>query len=62
MQMQIQKKQGASIMIFAKEKLKLEALKEAKRALKGTVFRYVTIKHICPKYGNYLIICTLPIS
>ena len=49
-------------MIFAKEKLKLEALKEAKRALKGTVFRYVTIKHICPKYGNYLIICTLPIS
>lgn len=38
MQMKIQEKQGASIMIFGKEKFKLEALKEAKRALKGTVF------------------------
>lgn len=53
MQMQIQEKQGASIMIFGKEKFKLEALKEAKGALKGTVFQYITIKYIHPKY------CTL---
>lgn len=48
MQMQIQKKQGASVMIFGKEKLKLEALNEAKRAPKGTVFRYVTINTYAP--------------
>lgn len=53
MQMQIQEKHGASVMIFGKEKFKLEALKEAKGALKGTVFQYITIKYIHPKY------CTL---
>lgn len=50
MQMQIQEKQGASIMIFGKAKFKLEELKEAKGALKGTDFQYITIKYIHPKY------------
>jgi hypothetical protein len=36
--MQIQEKQEASIIIFEKEKFKLDALKEAKRVVKGTVF------------------------
>lgn len=40
-------------MIFGKEKFKLEALKEAKKALKGTDFQYITIKYIHPKYGTY---------
>lgn len=44
-------------MVSGKEKSKLGALKETKRALKGTVFQYITIKYICSKYpGTYLVI------
>lgn len=44
-------------MVSGKEKCKLEAFKEAKRAEKGTIFQYSTIKYICSKYpGTYLVI------
>lgn len=50
--------------VFRYDIWKREALEETKRALKGTVFQYITIKYICPKYdGTYLlVICILCIS
>lgn len=44
MQIKKKKKQGVSIIMFGKEKLKLEALKEAKRACKGTGSQFISVK------------------
>lgn len=48
MQMQIQEKQGLRLYFF-KEKFKLRALKEAKRALKGTVFNISLLNIYIPQ-------------
>lgn len=48
-------------MMSGKEKFQLEALREEKRALKGTIFQYITVQYICSKYHGTYLSDTLPI-